>query len=217
MTYSSSNKLHNDNSNLSPETTDSDCKLQTLEEINISEEEFDTFFFKDSSNVNNLSNLLGFIQNLENHSTNPTDLSYHIVKDKIIRLFEGNKLEKEIRPTKRQFYPIIEWEGYVDEITETEFFVKMVNLRSNSTIPEDMASFSIIKDVGDEDRKLLKEGAIVRYVLGWETLPGGQSRRVSELYFRRLPAHTKKDYERAKIKAKKLLDSINWSNETTTG
>jgi len=49
-------------------------------------------------------------------------------------------------------------------------------------------------------------------LLGRERLPSGEIRNVSQLFFRRPPAHSKKDFDRAKRKAKDLLDSINWED-----
>ncbi len=113
---------------------------------------------------------------------------------------------------KRRLMPVTEWEGYIESIDEEEFSLRMVNVRSKSALPVDQATFS--KDeVSEYDRSLLREGAIVRWVIGRERLPTGQIRNVSELYFRRLPANSEMDYRRAYKKAGDLLDLIVWENE----
>ena len=107
------------------------------------------------------------------------------------------------------FNPISEWEGYIDSIEGSEFTVKMVNLESKIEIPTDLATFSM-EDVSEDDRHLVKEGAIIRWVIGYERLISGQVRKISVLHLRRLPVHSDKDYERALIRARELLDGINW-------
>ena len=112
----------------------------------------------------------------------------------------------------RTLHPIAEWEGFVESITADEFSVRMVNVRSNSLLPTDQTTFNR-NNVSDYDQQLLRVGAIVRWVVGRERLPTGQVRNVSELYFRRLPAHSEKDFIRAHNKAEKLLEMIVWEDE----
>ena len=120
------------------------------------------------------------------------------------RVFEPHHVQP--KPT---LTPTEEWEGYVESIDKNEFFVVLTNVRSKSSLPTDQAVFSK-DDINEHERPLLKEGAIVRWIIGREHLPTGQIRKVSELYFRRLPAHTKADYDRAYHKAKSLLEEVVW-------
>ncbi len=99
----------------------------------------------------------------------------------------------------RTFNPAVEWEGYVEDIGEEDFTVRLVNANSESSVPEEVATFSK-SELSDNDRILLMEGAIVRWTIGLERLPTGQRRRVSQLYFRNLPAHSARDLERARAK-----------------
>ena len=140
-----------------------------------------------------------------------------IDQSKILSLVERKQQlnQNTLKLNLRSLTPIAEWVGYIDQIKGNEFFVKMVNINTNKSIPEDLATFSV-NDVSEHDLKLLKEGAYVRFILGRERLPSGEIRNVSRLFFRRLPAHSKKDFDRAKQKAKDLLDSINWIDETKT-
>ncbi len=133
--------------------------------------------------------------------------------EKVVPPIDSLILDKAKTRPERTLTPISEWEGYVEDISENDFSVRMVNVRSKSSLPADMATFD--KDeVSKYDRQLLKEGAIVRWVVGRERLSTGQIRNVSELYFRRLPAHTEKDYKRAYEMACTLLAGIDWDNET---
>ena len=108
--------------------------------------------------------------------------------------------------------PTAEWEGHVESIGEDDFVVVMSNVRSKSTLPTDQAVFSK-DDISEHQRPLLREGAIVRWIIGRERLPSGQIRKIAELYFRRLPAHTADDYNRAFHKAQSLLEEVLWDDE----
>lgn len=112
---------------------------------------------------------------------------------------------------QRSLTPISEWEGYVESIDGELFTVRLVNTRSGDTLPDEEAEFSTSELSGDQ-RKSLEVGAIVRWVVGLERLVTDQRRRVSELHFRRLPAHTKRDYTRAFERARSLISEIEWDD-----
>ena len=112
---------------------------------------------------------------------------------------------------QRSLTPISEWEGYVESIEGEMFTVRLVNTRSGDTLPDEEAEFSTSELSGDQ-RKRLEVGAIVRWVVGLERLATDQRRRVSELHFRRLPAHTKLDYARAFERARDLISEIEWDD-----
>ena len=128
-----------------------------------------------------------------------------VIDDAVVALPRRSRPPRQIRT----FNPSAEWEGYVEDIGEEEFTVRLVNINSDSSVPEEMATFKK-SDISDKDRSLLVPGAIVRWSVGLEQLPDGQRRRVSLLYFRDLPAHSTRDLERARAKAKSLLNSISW-------
>ena len=132
--------------------------------------------------------------------------------EQVLLPIDSRNLDQEKARLRRTLTPTAEWEGYIDNITGDEFLVKMVNVRSKSRLPADQATFSN-DDVSEYDRQLLKEGAIVRWVIGRERLPTGQVRKVSELYFRRLPAHSEEDYRRAYGRANSLLESVVWQDD----
>ncbi len=156
-----------------------------------------------SSSARTLSNLF---------AEDASQTVHQIDAEKVVPPVDSRVLDKTMARRGRTLDPTAEWEGYVESITEDEFSVRMVNVRSKSPLPADQATFNK-NDVSEYDRQLLKEGAIVRWVIGRERLPTGQVRNVSELYFRRLPAHSNKDYERASRKAETLLKAIIWEDE----
>lgn len=61
--------------------------------------------------------------------------------------------------------PIEEWEGYVEDISKDEFTVRLVNVKSNTALPEEMVTF-LKSEITVHERKLLQLGAIVRWVIG---------------------------------------------------
>lgn len=115
---------------------------------------------------------------------------------------------------QRTLTPLSEWEGYVESILDDAFIVRMVNIRSKTNLPDEDAVFSKA-DLSRHQREMLREGAIVRWVVGLERLPNDQRRRVSELHFRRLPAHTKRDFDRALQKAEALLEALSFDDSAS--
>ncbi len=158
--------------------------------------------------------LWGTYQNLTTESTNSVSQTTDKINIKhIVPPIHDRVLERHQVQHKPTLTPTAEWEGYVDSVGEEDFFVVMTNVRSKSSLPTDQAVFPK-DDINEHERPLLKEGAIVRWIIGRERLPTGQIRKVSELYFRRLPAHTKADYNRAFHKAKSLLEEVVWDDGT---
>jgi hypothetical protein len=105
--------------------------------------------------------------------------------------------------------PLQEWEGYVISVDPEQFTARLVDVTAGQRVDEEVAEFPL-SDLSDDNRVLLKEGAIFRWVIGYLRSPGGNKRRVSEVTFRRLPAWTKKDLESARSKATKLAREIAW-------
>jgi len=130
----------------------------------------------------------------------------------VVPKVDNYSLDQVRAKQKRTLIPVTEWEGYIESVDEEEFSVRMVNVRSKSVLPVDQATFSK-NEVSEYDRSLLRKGAIVRWIIGRERLPTGKIRNVSELYFRRLPAYSEKDYRRAYEKVGTFLDLIVWENE----
>lgn len=88
-----------------------------------------------------------------------------IDQNKILSLVERKQQlnQNTLNFNLRSLTPIAEWEGYIDQIKGNEFFVKMVNINTDKSIPEDLATFSV-NEVSEHDQKLLKEGACVRFI-----------------------------------------------------
>ena len=143
--------------------------------------------------------------------TNKTTSTVDTDIDDFVTPLSARQLGDEFIRNARSLNPISEWEGYIESIEENVFLVRMVNIRSKSQLPEDEATFQV-NELSDYQRQHLEVGAIVRWVIGMERLPSDQRRKVSELHFRRLPAHSNREYQTALTQAKEMIDGITWDD-----
>ena len=151
-------------------------------------------------------------------SVNDETLSFNLHHDqnRIDELaipFSMRKADALRLSNQRSLTPLIEWEGYVESIEGDEFRLRLVNIASGNAVPDEEAVFSM-NDLSFEQKSRLAVGSIVRWVIGYERLASDQRRRVSELHFRRLPAHTEKDYKRAFARADDLISAIDWDESS---
>ncbi len=105
------------------------------------------------------------------------------------------------------------WEGIVVEVGKEVFYARLYDLTSEN--PEEEAEFSI-DEVSEEDRELLKAGAVFYWSIGYFTTRTGQRLRTSIIKFRRLPAWTEREIKAAKERAIELRRIIGLEVEKTT-
>lgn len=127
-----------------------------------------------------------------------------LASDQAVPVFPRTKLRP--RPS---LLPLQEWEGHVIDISERGFTARLVDMTREERVASEEADFDF-DDVSDPDRGLLREGAVFRWTIGYETAPGGSKKRVSQLVFRRLPKWTKTEIAQADRNASNLLSSITW-------
>src|ERR1700730_2554019 len=72
------------------------------------------------------------------------------------------------------FSPLQEWEGVVAEIGADSLTGLLVDLTAKKTRPEEKMEFPI-SDLSDDDRTLLREGAIFRWLIGYQKQHGTKS------------------------------------------
>ena len=96
-----------------------------------------------------------------------------------------------------------QWEGTVLRAEADEFAVVLRDIL-NPDIKEYEALFST-EEVSDDDRDLLKEGAIFYWTIGYQQRRG-QRLRVSEIRFRRLPAWSCLDLKRVEDASREMDD-----------
>lgn len=100
------------------------------------------------------------------------------------------------------FHALQEWEGYVIEIGEDDFTVRLLDLTAGSSHEEEEAVIPF-SEISEDDLKRLCLGSVFRWVIGYERSASGTKRRVSEVVFRELPVVTKQDLAEAEERAKK--------------
>jgi len=91
--------------------------------------------------------------------------------------------------------------GYLLDIAED------VPLEVIQSAPEEEGDF-LIEDLRNDDIKMLKPGAVFRWVIGYVIKRDGTKRRSSDIVFRRLPQWTQNDITEADKEAEKLFGEI---------
>lgn len=97
------------------------------------------------------------------------------------------------------------WEGVVLEVNAESFSVRLFDLSSDERDEEAELDLS---EVSREDLKLVEPGAVFYWSIGYYTTGDGQVQRTSQIRFRRLPAWSKSELERAEVRAKELLEAL---------
>lgn len=100
------------------------------------------------------------------------------------------------------FHALQEWEGYVIEIGEDDFTVRLLDLTAGSSHEEEEAVI-LLSEISEDDLKRLRLGSVFRWVIGYARSASGTKRRVSEVVFRELPVVTKQDIAEAEERARK--------------
>ena len=102
------------------------------------------------------------------------------------------------------FIPVLEWEGWVEEIDGDTFYARLVNLSDENKIPREIAEFCM-DDLSNSDQKKLELGSILKWELGTEMSPSGQRKHASRVHLRQFSEITKKDLERIDNEVDELL------------
>jgi hypothetical protein len=93
----------------------------------------------------------------------------------------------EFRPlpakAEQVFAAAKEWEGFVQEVGNSHFIAELRELRGKGGEVADTAEIPI-GDIPAADRKLLREGAVFRYLVGYAKSSKGVTRK-RHVYFRR--------------------------------
>lgn len=125
--------------------------------------------------------------------------------DKIVSLPKFKTLPS-LRETP--FARLQEWEGYVQNVSDNEFTASLFDITNKRDIEDEEADFSI-DDLTEDDKKLLKPGAVFRWLIGYRSI-GGTKERSSKIVFRRLPQWTDSDFEAAEKKADFFARKTKW-------
>jgi len=105
----------------------------------------------------------------------------------------GSSWAHPIRPLaetpRPKFVAKQEWEGIVVEVAEDSIIAVLLDITAGDELPSEQATFPL-DEIQEGDRDLIKLGAVFRWTIGYQTLPGGTKQRVSQIVFRRLPQWT---------------------------
>lgn len=96
------------------------------------------------------------------------------------------------------------WEGVVLDVGDDEITVQLID-KTNGT--PDCEAILSISEVDDEDKDLVREGAVFYWHVGYEMRPSGR-KRSSMIRFRRMPAWTTTDLKRVEKRADELLKRL---------
>jgi hypothetical protein len=110
-------------------------------------------------------------------------------------------------PRQSAFISLQKWEGVVLAVLSDSFLARLVDL--TRTGPDEEAEFPL-DEVSEEDRPLIRPGAIFYWNIGYHNSYSGQRTRTSIIRFRRLPAWTREEIEAATREAERLGKSIGW-------
>jgi hypothetical protein len=102
-----------------------------------------------------------------------------------------------------KFLVLQDWEGAVESIGPETFSARLRDWTNKETYASEIAELPIA-DVSDDDRELLRPGAIFYLTVGRVTRHNGRQDRVGRLVFRRLPAWTGSTLRRAEQRAERL-------------
>lgn len=100
-----------------------------------------------------------------------------------------------------EFEAIQKWEGHVVSVGEAEFTASLVDLTQPGIEEEAVLDLS---EVTEDDLPLVQPGAVFYWTVGYRVEQSGERSRSSVIWFRRLPAWTEKDIERAHARAEDL-------------
>ncbi|AEB09814.1 hypothetical protein [Desulfobacca acetoxidans] len=99
------------------------------------------------------------------------------------------------------------WQGYVLIVTDNSLLVRLVDLSKNGG---DEEAEIPIEEISDDDKDLIRPGAIFYWSIGYLDSYSGQRSRVSVIRFQRLPSWSKEEIDAAKREAEHLQEAITW-------
>jgi hypothetical protein len=114
---------------------------------------------------------------------------------------------KNPKPLKEHYKLLQQWEGVILEVHKDYFSSKLRDMTGNAPGEEAEIAFDEISEV---DLDLVKPGAFFYWSIGRHTSKSGQQTRSSLIIFRRLPAWTDKEIERANKRSEEISAKLGW-------
>lgn len=106
-----------------------------------------------------------------------------------------------------QYINLQSWEGAVTDLNSDHFLARLTDNSDGTPLEAKIP----LAEVSEEDACLVELGAIFYWNIGYEVTPSGQRKRNSTVRFRRLPAWTTRELNRAKKEAEGLFEGIEWT------
>jgi len=99
------------------------------------------------------------------------------------------------------------WQGYVIKVLNEALLVRLIDLTHKG--PDEEAEIPI-EEISQDDRGLIRPGAIFYWNIGYLDSYNGQRTRISVIRFQRLPAWSKEEIDAAEREAERLQQIIGW-------
>lgn len=144
---------------------------------------------------------------------NPPPQSTVLPAEKTAEVAPMIRLTRKQAPARR-FEILQQWEGVVSEITDESIWAELRDLTRQSPAIEVVEL--PLEEIPRADRPLLRIGGVFYWSIGYETSPGGQIRRVSEIRVRRTPQWSRHSVDSIRAKAKDLLQRLVAHDENHT-
>jgi hypothetical protein len=127
----------------------------------------------------------------------------------------GDKLEDivlrkiDVVGEKDQLLILQQWEGFATDIGSNSFSANLIDLTAGDTDPSEEVELPL-SDLSKDDRRILHQGAVFRWLIGYRISPRGTRQRFSFIFFRRMAALTDDQMSETRREARTLAASIRW-------
>lgn len=121
------------------------------------------------------------------------------------KIFAFPKEKKE--DPLNDFVAIQKWEGYVLSVKDSSFIARLIDLKNNQIDEE--AEF-LLSEVSEDDKKLMVNGAVFYWSVGYYNI-SGQKMRSSVIRFRRLPQWNNRELQDLRNQAQQIAQELNWN------
>lgn len=96
-----------------------------------------------------------------------------------------------------------EWEGVVERIEGDIFVARLRDMTADEVYPGEIAELPVA-DVSEDDRELLRVGAVFYMTVGYYVWADGRRERFGRVVFRRLTGWPASALERARERARRI-------------
>ncbi len=114
---------------------------------------------------------------------------------------------KNIEPLKEKYRLLQQWEGVILEVHEDSFISQLRDKSGNAPDEEAEIDFD---EISERDMYLIKPGAFFYWNIGYHESKSGQRTRSSLIIFRRVPAWSEKEIERARKRSDNICEKLGW-------